>query len=52
MSLQGSTDHHPNLDPNYIAYQKSYTVEYGDNDEVQLVDMKHHDLKSARSDAS
>ncbi|KAL7945045.1 GPCR, PTH11-type [Trichoderma barbatum] len=39
---------HPNIEANRIAYQTSYTVEYGDNDEVQLVTM--NDKYSARSD--
>lgn len=40
---------HPNIGPNRIAYQRSYTVEYGDTDEVQLVSI--HDKQSAKSDA-
>ncbi|KAL7796681.1 putative PTH11-typeG-protein-coupled receptor [Trichoderma ceciliae] len=39
---------HPNVEPNQIAYQTSYTVEYGDNDEVQLVSI--NDKQSARSE--
>ncbi|KAH6609147.1 putative PTH11-type G-protein coupled receptor protein [Trichoderma cornu-damae] len=39
---------HPNVEPNRIAYQTSYTVEYGYNDEVQLVSM--NDKQSSRSD--
>ncbi|KAM0466820.1 hypothetical protein ACHAPV_000329 [Trichoderma viride] len=40
---------HPNVGPNRIAFQRSYTVEYGDTDEVQLVSI--HDKLSAKSDA-
>ncbi|KAL7926952.1 putative PTH11-typeG-protein-coupled receptor [Trichoderma austrokoningii] len=40
---------HPNVGPNRIAFHRSYTVEYGDTDEVQLVSM--NDKQSAKSDA-
>ncbi|KAK0762926.1 hypothetical protein N5P37_004452 [Trichoderma harzianum] len=39
---------HPDIEGNRIAYHTSYTVEYGDNDTVQLVNM--NDKFSARSD--
>lgn len=40
---------HPNVGPNRIALQRSYTVEYGDTDEVQLVSI--NDRLSAKSDS-
>ena len=39
---------HPNPDGKGILYQKSYTVEYGDNDEARLVEMGNLDLKSSK----
>ncbi|KAL7803685.1 GPCR, PTH11-type [Trichoderma aethiopicum] len=39
---------HPAIEGNRIAYQTSYTVEYGETDEVQLVSL--NDKFSARSD--
>ncbi|KAL7939382.1 putative PTH11-type G-protein coupled receptor protein [Trichoderma chlorosporum] len=41
---------HPNVEANQIAYHTSYTVEYGDNDEVQLVNMEDKYSASAKSD--
>ncbi|RSM10843.1 hypothetical protein CEP52_003302 [Fusarium oligoseptatum] len=35
-----------------ITYQRTYDVQYGDNDETQLVDMKDLDGKSAKSGVS
>ncbi|KAK5993092.1 hypothetical protein PT974_06520 [Cladobotryum mycophilum] len=44
--------HRPEVEPNRIAYHTSYSVEYCEPDEIQLVSMKENDIKSARSDTS
>lgn len=38
--------------PNKIWYQKSFTVKYLENDEINLVSMKDHDGNSAKSEAT
>lgn len=45
------SQHRPEVNENQITCQTTYTVEYGDkyNDEVQLVNMRELDRKSARS---
>lgn len=40
------------LKSNQIGYSKTYAVEYGDTDELQLVNIRDADMKSARSDGS
>lgn len=42
----------PQKDMNGIRCQKSFTVEYGDNDEMELVHVRDLDSKSARSGVS
>jgi hypothetical protein len=52
ISRADQDDYPTALKSNQIAYSKTYAVEYGDTDELQLVNMRDADIKSARSDGS
>lgn len=43
---------HDRAESRGITCQKTYVVEYGDNDETELVHMRELDYKSSKSDVS